>query len=204
MLNLYSIKGLIYGWEIPRSARLYLAYYNRNFFPITLFSQNLKGWKILHNSNELILNKIKIFPPKKRNWSKKGEWSDRKRTFFFISPIYKRRTHEKCNRFFRFLRSLVISREFRVEYRYFSNKSNKSNCSDWYIDFFWKGSVCELFISKKSWIHPASLPFIFGKGKGCMISTNYFWINSEIICKNYSISLFIGEITLILYQNQSK
>nr|YP_009946704.1 CF0 subunit I [Incarvillea sinensis]QOE76696.1 CF0 subunit I [Incarvillea sinensis] len=50
---------------------------------------------------------------------------------------------------------MAIRREFRIQYRYFRNKSNKSKCSDWCIDLFWKGSVCELFISRIGWIQSA-------------------------------------------------
>ncbi|KAF1862726.1 hypothetical protein Lal_00035826 [Lupinus albus] len=60
------------------------------------------------------------------------------------------RSYEQYNRFFRLLGFglLAIRRKFRVKYRYFSNKSNKSKCSARCIGFFWKGSVCELFISR--------------------------------------------------------
>ncbi|KAH0456178.1 hypothetical protein IEQ34_014085 [Dendrobium chrysotoxum] len=50
------------------------------------------------------------------------------------------RAYEKSNRFFYFRGALVIRWEFRVSYRYFSNKSNKSKRSTGCIDFFWKGS----------------------------------------------------------------
>jgi F-type H+-transporting ATPase subunit b len=38
-----------------------------------------------------------------------------------------------------------------------ATKCNKSNCSGWCFDFFWKGSVCELSISRIDWIYPAAL-----------------------------------------------
>ncbi|KAF1870445.1 hypothetical protein Lal_00003651 [Lupinus albus] len=52
------------------------------------------------------------------------------------------RSYEQYNQFFRLLGFglLTIRRKFRVKYRYFSNKSNKSKCSARCIGFFWKGS----------------------------------------------------------------
>ena len=35
--------------------------------------------------------------------------------------------------------------------------------------FFWKGSVCELFISRIGWTRPAALFFVITRKKRCMI-----------------------------------
>ncbi|KAJ0752550.1 putative ATP synthase, F0 complex, subunit C, V-ATPase proteolipid subunit C-like protein [Helianthus annuus] len=52
------------------------------------------------------------------------------------------------------LLSLAFMEALTIYGLYFSNKSNKSKCSTWGLDLFWKGSVCELFISRIGWIQP--------------------------------------------------
>uniref|UniRef100_A0A453C3W5 Uncharacterized protein n=1 Tax=Aegilops tauschii subsp. strangulata TaxID=200361 RepID=A0A453C3W5_AEGTS len=55
----------------------------------------------------------------------------------------------KCNPIFRIFSSLAIRWQFRAQYRYFSNKSNKSNGGGWCFYFFGKRVLNDLLDNRK-------------------------------------------------------
>jgi hypothetical protein len=73
-----------------------------------------------------------------------------------VTPGVLQRAYEKCNPFFCFLAHWPFAGSFRLNTDILATNLINLNVVIGVL-IFWKGSVCELSISRIDWIYPAAL-----------------------------------------------